>query len=235
MVAVDYTGSNGNPMNPGTLHHMDPRGFPNQYQSAITSVGSILQEYDTDKMFPMWGFGARIGGIVNHCFQLGATPEVCGVQGMLDAYRNVFAKGITMSGPTLFGSIITAATQHAVANAAAAPNAQSYSVLLILTDGIINDMQATKDAIVAASGTPLSIVIVGVGPADFSGMEELDGDGGVLKDSRFKAACRDIVQFVPFSKCVASAGEASASERASEAKRAQTSASERSERERREY
>ena len=86
-------------------------------------------------------------------------------------------------------------------------------------------MQATKDAIVAASGTPLSIVIVGVGPADFSGMEELDGDGGVLKDSRFKAACRDIVQFVPFSKCVAKrASEASANER-----------KQRSERERREY
>ena len=89
-----------------------------------------------------------------------------------------------MSGPTLFSSIITAATQHAVANAANAANQQSYSVLLILTDGIINDMQATKDAIVAASGTPLSIVIVGVGPADFSGMEELDGDGGYLKNSR---------------------------------------------------
>lgn len=33
------------------------------------------------------------------------------------------------------------------------------------------DMQQTIDAIVAASGLPLSIVIVGVGQADFSSMQ----------------------------------------------------------------
>jgi len=199
MVAVDYTGSNGNPMIPGTLHYMDPRGIPNMYQSAIGSVGHILQEYDSDKKFPIWGFGARIGGTVQHCFQMGPEPEVCGVPGLLDAYRNVFAQGITMSGPTLFSQVIGAATQHAIANAQQC-NGQSYSVLLILTDGIINDMQQTVDALVAASGAPLSVVIVGIGPADFSGMEVLDGDGGLLKNSRFKSAERDIVQFVPFER-----------------------------------
>ena len=54
--------------------------------------------------------------------------------------------------------------------------------------------------LVDASDSPLSVVIVGVGSADFSAMEALDGDGGVLKSSKFKAAKRDIVQFVPFSK-----------------------------------
>lgn len=41
-------------------------------------------------------------------------------------------------------------------------------MLLILTDGQINDMQNTVDAIVAASDLPMSIIIVGVGAADFS-------------------------------------------------------------------
>jgi len=40
-------------------------------------------------------------------------------------------------------------------------------VLLILTDGEITDMESTVHAIVSASGQPLSIVIVGVGKADF--------------------------------------------------------------------
>ena len=35
---------------------------------------------------------------------------------------------------------------------------------------MINDLEATKAAIVAASKQPLSIIIVGVGAADFSGM-----------------------------------------------------------------
>jgi len=41
---------------------------------------------------------------------------------------------------------------------------------LCLQDGIITDMQNTVDRIVGASSLPLSIVIVGVGGADFTNM-----------------------------------------------------------------
>ena len=41
-------------------------------------------------------------------------------------------------------------------------------MLLILTDGVINDMANTIDVIVAASYLPMSIIIVGVGAADFT-------------------------------------------------------------------
>jgi len=41
---------------------------------------------------------------------------------------------------------------------------------------------------------------VGVGNADFSAMEELDGDGGLLRDSTGKPCRRDVVQFVEFKK-----------------------------------
>ena len=37
-------------------------------------------------------------------------------------------------------------------------------------DGVISDMARTTDRIVAASKLPLSVVIVGVGGADFSNM-----------------------------------------------------------------
>ena len=53
---------------------------------------------------------------------------------------------------------------------------QNYHILLILTDGVISDMDQTKAAIVAASSLPMSIIIVGVGGADFQMMEELDSD-----------------------------------------------------------
>jgi hypothetical protein len=49
-------------------------------------------------------------------------------------------------------------------------------------------------AIAEAANLPISIIIVGVGGADFASMEELDGD-----DVRLTPSCaRDIVQFVPF-------------------------------------
>ncbi len=46
----------------------------------------------------------------------------------------------------------------------------------MLTDGAISDMANTKRAIIAASRLPMSIIIVGVGGADFSAMDELDSD-----------------------------------------------------------
>lgn len=43
----------------------------------------------------------------------------------------------------------------------------------------------------------MSIIIVGVGGADFEAMEELDGDTVRLRAPDGRVAARDIVQFVP--------------------------------------
>ena len=45
-----------------------------------------------------------------------------------------------------------------------------YYIFLILTDGMINDMEPTIDEIVRASSLPLSIIIVGIGDEDFAPM-----------------------------------------------------------------
>lgn len=44
----------------------------------------------------------------------------------------------------------------------------------------------------------MSVIIVGVGNADFSDMEALDGDKIALTNSKGKRASRDVVQFVRF-------------------------------------
>ena len=63
-------------------------------------------------------------------------------------------------------------------------NTNQYQILLLLTDGCIHDMPQTIDLIYNLAELPCSIIIVGVGDADFSAMEELDGDGGRLRNSR---------------------------------------------------
>ncbi|MEQ2181751.1 hypothetical protein GOODEAATRI_014724, partial [Goodea atripinnis] len=65
-------------------------------------------------------------------------------------------------------------------------------------DGVVTDMADTREAIVRASYQPLSIIIVGVGNADFTDMQILDGDDGVLRSPKGEPVLRDIVQFVPF-------------------------------------
>ena len=86
-VAVDFTGSNGDPRTPNSLHFMRPGAF-NEYQQAIVSVGEILSNYDQLRQFACYGFGGVVNRVVSHCFALNgnpANPVVNGVQGMLDA------------------------------------------------------------------------------------------------------------------------------------------------------
>ena len=101
MMAIDFTGSNGNPSDRRSLHYINPQ-MPNQYQNAILSIGNVVQEYDSDKKFPVWGYGGVPPGAggVSHCFQLGTEPEVAGIMGILDAY-NAAVSSVRLSGPTL--------------------------------------------------------------------------------------------------------------------------------------
>jgi copine 5/8/9 len=52
-------------------------------------------------------------------------------------------------------------------------------------------------AIIEASQQPMSIIIIGIGNADFGVMNSFDSDGTALAQGGAVAA-RDIVQFVPF-------------------------------------
>ena len=207
-VSVDFTGSNGDPRQPNSLHYMNPNS-PNQYVRAIMSVGDILMQYDTDKMVPAFGFGARLpDGNISHFFHLNMeqNPYVPGVQGVLDAYGRCLTQ-VKLSGPTNFAPSIRAVTDGARKSEGV------YTVHLILTDGEITDMPQTIDAIVAADSAPLSIVIVGVGSdCGFEMMDQLDGDEAALVDGNNTICGRDLVQFVPFRKFINAPPEALASE-----------------------
>nr|XP_023879541.1 protein BONZAI 3-like isoform X1 [Quercus suber]XP_023879542.1 protein BONZAI 3-like isoform X1 [Quercus suber] len=199
MVAIDFTASNGNPRNPDSLHYIDPSGQLNSYQRAIMEIGEVIQFYDSDRRFPAWGFGGRtIDGTTSHCFNLNGSTcafEVEGVEGIMAAYARAL-HNVALAGPTLFGPVINTAAQ--IAGQSISYNKNKYFVLLIITDGVITDLQETKDALVRASDLPLSILIVGVGGADFREMEVLDADiGRRLESSTGRVATRDIVQFVP--------------------------------------
>ncbi|KAL3537968.1 hypothetical protein ACH5RR_001334 [Cinchona calisaya] len=199
MVAVDFTASNGNPRYPDSLHYIDASGRLNAYQQAIMEVGEVIQFYDSDRRFPAWGFGAKsLGGSVSHCFNLNGSPtdfEVTGVEGIMGAYASTL-HNVSLSGPTLFGPVINKAAE--IAGRSLSLDQNKYFILLIITDGVITDMQETKDALVRASDLPLSILIIGVGGADFQQMEILDADDGRrLESSTGRIATRDIVQFVP--------------------------------------
>ncbi|KAI7794363.1 putative copine-9 [Triplophysa rosa] len=195
-VAIDFTASNGNPSQPTSLHYMNPYQL-NAYAMALKAVGEIIQDYDSDKLFPAYGFGAKLppDGKISHAFPLNSDCEnanCVGIEGVLEAYYDCLRK-VQLYGPTNFSPVINQVAQCA----AEVTDGSQYFVLLIITDGVISDMVQTREAVVTAASLPMSIIIVGVGPAEFDAMEELDGDE-VRVSSRGRVAERDIVQFVPF-------------------------------------
>eukprot|EP01036_Dinobryon_divergens_P030086 gene30086-39281_t len=190
VVAIDFTASNKPFTEPTSLHYLDSRGALNDYEKVIESVASVLATYDTDNKFTVLGFGARLesNGPVEHCFNVSENDdEVIGVDGIKQAYRERVGK-LQFLGPTFFTPLIKEATQIAAA-ANCSKTKQKYTVLLILTDGCIHDVDRTLEAIRNASQEPLSIVIIGVGEEDFSGMAALE---------RCEDAKRDIVQFLRY-------------------------------------
>lgn len=192
VVAIDFTGSNGDPRIPGTLHHIDPNAR-NPYEQAIAAIVSILLQYDSDKKVPVLGFGAKYGGEVRHCFQCGPTAEAAGLQGVMDAYKATFSSELILSRPTVLTEVLETAARKADASFKYALHrgVQSYTILLIVTDGAVSDVQATAECLNRVSTSPLSVVIVGVGNEDFKAMQFLD-------DCSDRSGTRDIAQFVAF-------------------------------------
>jgi len=198
-IAIDYTSSNGLVVNDNSLHKLHEDGQKNEYEKAILALYDILEPYDNDKRFPVFGFGGIPNwlGLTSHCFAINhneGDPYAQGLQGILSSYHQSLSE-ITLDGPTHFSDIL-----KRVAFLCQSDRGNVYHILLILTDGEIHDKKETIDQIVASSNLPLSIIIVGVGYDDFTNLIELDSDRHVLKDSNGKSALRDIVQFVPFRK-----------------------------------
>jgi hypothetical protein len=201
-IAIDYTASNNE--NPIPLHNIDGIN-KNDYEKAIESCGSILAFYDYDKLYPVYGFGGIPLGqsyspnMVSHCFNINfqKDPNIKGIDNILRVYRESVGK-VTLAAPTFFTPVLNKVINEIKYDLQNRQEENHYYVLLILTDGCINDMQQTCDKIVEASYLPLSIIIVGIGTADFSLMDILDGDKYPLKNSKGELRKRDIVQFVRF-------------------------------------
>ncbi len=141
----------GHPSDYQSLHHIYGQK-PSQYQHAIRQIGNIVSVYDSDQKFPVWGFGSHFSNVlvggqywngVKHDFNLNfnpSDPEVSGVFGIEQTYLSRKAHRIA-----------TVAHNEFIKNKNNKLQPISYFILLIITDGIINDMKQTKDEVVAIS------------------------------------------------------------------------------------
>ncbi|OMJ84943.1 hypothetical protein SteCoe_13851 [Stentor coeruleus] len=186
-VAIDFTQN----------HIFTEDQTSDDYEDAIWEIGSILEAYDSDRNFPVYGFGGiPPGGSISQCFPLtgdSTSPYVNGARGILKIYHSSIGK-ISQSSPGELHYII----DELISSASSISSNNGYYVLLILTNGEISDIDQTINSIVRASSLPISIIILGIGNSDFDVMKKLDCDGEILIDNSGNKALRDIVQFVNY-------------------------------------
>jgi len=183
MVAIDFSSSGG----------VSRETQREEYEKAIVAIGDIVTRYDTDKMYPVWGFGKEFEGVVRHLFQVGRSDKVSGLSGILEAYESTFDIGESVSEPVVLTQVMQKAAKCAVSNLQEAlnKNMMSYSLLVILTNGNVESVEKTKEKLRHISNAPLSVIIIGIGENSFVDMDELD-------DFQEEEGGRDICNFVAF-------------------------------------
>ena len=209
-ICIDFTGSNGTYTDYRSYHYLN-NGM-NDYEKAIRSCGDILAYYDDDQLFPCFGFGFTFKNPdLNNNLGRGKydkfnypinrnerDPNIHLIDNVLVEYRK-FITEIKLSGPTNFAPMIRDLNNEVKKNLSDGM-VMGYNILLILTDGQIDDLNDTIDEMVEASFLPISVIIVGIGNGDFTSMDILDADDNPLYDRRRRKADRDLVQFVPFNQ-----------------------------------
>ncbi|KAA6377568.1 MAG: putative E3 ubiquitin-protein ligase RGLG1 [Streblomastix strix] len=164
---IDYTKSNlytGEKTFQGRNLH-DLSSSKNPYMEVIEIVGKTLEQFDDDKIIPAFGFG-DVYTKNNSVFPFYPDRECVGFQEVLARYVQITPR-ILMAGPTNFAPLINAAIEIV-------RKERSYHILVIVTDGQVNNEEETKAAIIKATSFPLSIITIGVGDGPWEGMHEFD-------------------------------------------------------------
>jgi len=192
-IGIDFTVSNvanGKASYGQSLHAVGGGGAKNPYQQVISVCSTVLRDFDDDGLIPTFGFGAKTNG--GALFDIRPDGAPCaGVDGVLRDYEAALQR-VELAAPTNFAPFL-----NRVADLV--ERGGGMHLALVITDGEVtpdSDYSScttdTKRAIVRCSKLPIAIVIVGVGDADFSKMEEFD-DAKLAADHT-----RDCVQFVNF-------------------------------------
>jgi Copine len=171
-VAIDFTSSNGDPRIPGTLHDKNPKTW-NDYEETIVAIGNALAPYTGEGLLEtaVWGFGCKFDGTLKNLFQCGTEAKVSGVYGILQAYQSVFQLDLTMSEPTCFHLVLQQAA--AKAHKSQQNGILRYGVLLVITDGLCQDIREPKRLLQNYRTVPLSVIFVGLGRGDMAAMKDL--------------------------------------------------------------
>lgn len=152
------------------LHHLEGEG-ENVYAEAIQAMAEVLQGFNAKKRFPCYGFGAKVPpttSVCSHGFAVNGdffSPEVEGVKNVVDMYLSCLEVA-RLHGPTYFGPVLELAANWATPYAEVHADKEldmKYFVLVIFTDGGVQDQQLAVNTLVEMTGLPISVVMIEMG------------------------------------------------------------------------
>ena len=194
-IAIDFTGSNGNPKCENSLHFIS-NGFINNYEKAMRENIKIISMYNKSNKYNVYGFGAQLNGKFKDIFNINGNDDesIIGIENIISKYKET-VNSVYFAGPTLFAPVIKEIKRKIEINY---DNNFNYNILLIISDGYIDDITETIDIIIEASKFPISFIIIGVGDEVNYDMKRLNGESGKLISSTGEVLNKDIVQYVHY-------------------------------------
>ena len=175
-IAIDFTGSNGNVMSENSLHSLVIK-TGNEYEISMKLCGEILSFYDKHKNFPVFGFGGILPNISlnsQEIFNLNfkQNPIINGIENVLENYHININK-IDFGGASLLAPVVNQVLDYIknIQN-----NQKRYNILLILTDGLCDDIEDFFDALVNSSYFNISVIIVSLGEYECKEFKNFNND-----------------------------------------------------------
>ena len=172
-----------------SLSKFHTQGSENIFLEALRAIGAALCTYDSDQRMSIFGFGGQPPEVTDGIWDLG-EGEVTGVSGLMNAYQNSLVSSPVYKDRKTLHELL----ERIHAELEVLGRTSAYYILVLLTDGRVEDLEECKALLVKLSRLPLSVVIVGMGQSSLKDMAVLDSDTQLL-EAGGEISLRDIVQF----------------------------------------
>ncbi|CEG37608.1 Copine [Plasmopara halstedii] len=171
IIAVDFTESNlvkgAETFEGRSLHYLDKTGrVRNPYQELISAITRVFELFDDDDSIPAFGFGGYPERPVEKRYFPFVEGRGCELDEVLQQYFAI-ASRMELNASASFVPVIHKTIKMA-------RKSSRYHILIIISNGHIDDPALVRKAIVEASEYPISIVMIGVGDGPWNIMKEFD-------------------------------------------------------------
>jgi len=200
ITGFDFTESNKSPDDKMSLHYLGEKENLNPYEIGFSCIARVLEFYNTDKKdYLAYGFSGVLKNSEseNYFFPINMNfnePKTEGIEGTLSAYRKCVTNiGFGKNGNISYflGNVLEYIKKSEYPQ-------YTYSIILILTDGNIIDIEKAKDILIDYQDLPFSLVIIGIGGETFHELDALDGSKYRISNSKNEKAKRDMITFVQY-------------------------------------